>query len=468
MTNACSMPIQESGQASAVVRRADEDLLGRVPPHSVEAEQGVLAGLIHYPHMHDEILPMLEPTDFYVPRHAVLYRAYQDILGAGHPLDPALLLEHLRGRGMLEAAGGAEYLNELLQRRSSGAGAPKLAKVVAAKARQRQLIFSCARIMDEAYGMPWDQTDRLLDQAEQTIFSIAEQQAGEQEPPCFREATDDFCDELEDKILEPVRFRGFRMGWPSLDRIVGGIRRGSMTVLAARPSVGKTAAALNIARSFADAGLRVLFCSLEMTKRECLARMVAATSGTPLGHILEPDGRLTEAEIDRIYASSGRLDTTIWIDDTAALSVQSLRAMVRRLAARHGLDAVCVDYLQLMTPPPGAPVQTEVDRITAVSQGLKAIAKEFGVAVVALAQLNRSMEYREDHRPKYSDLRGSGSIEQEADVIIAMSRPFQTPLADVPVTFDVIKNRQGRTGATTLLYRGAWTRFADYDPFWMP
>ncbi|MCR5259018.1 MAG: DnaB-like helicase C-terminal domain-containing protein, partial [Desulfovibrio sp.] len=245
-----------------------------------------------------------------------------------------------------------------------------------------------------------------------------------------------------------------------------------LAVVAARPSVGKSAAALNMAMSMSAAGNRVLFCSLEMSRQECLARQVAAASGIPLGHILEPDGHLTEEEIDTFYRTSGRLDTTIWYDDTPALSVGALQSKARRLTSKAGLDVIIVDYLQLMTPPPGMPNRTEEERISSISRALKELAKDLNVAVIALAQLNRQLEYRDDPRPRMADLRSSGAIEQDADTIIMLSRLIQPigrdgrRLADMPVRFDVVKNRQGQTGATILLYRGAWTRFSDYDPFW--
>ncbi len=460
-----------------VVRRAEAALVDRTPPHSVDAEQGVLACMLNFPEMREEIIPLLAPADFYEPRHGIIYQACLDVLAAGFPPTPEILLEHLYGRRLLEQAGGAEYLNELLQRRSSGVGGPKLARVVASKSRQRQLIYACARIMDDAYDTPWDQTDQLLDEAEQSIFTVAEQGHAEQEPIASRDSADDLADETEDRLLTPELFRGFKTGWPSLDRILSGIPRGRLAVVAARPSVGKSAAALNMAASMASAGNRVLFCSLEMTRRECLARQVAATSGIPLGHILEPDGHMTEAELDRFYKLSGRLDTTIWYDDTAALSVGSLQAKARRMKAKQGLDVIFVDYLQLMTPPPGMPNRTEEERISSISRALKDIAKHLDIAIVALAQLNRQLEYRDDPRPRMADLRSSGAIEQDADTIVMLSRLVQPTgrdglrgprLADVPVRFDVVKNRQGQTGNTILLYRGLWTKFTDYDPFvWM-
>ncbi len=277
-------------------RRAEAALVDRTPPHSVDAEQGVLACILHYPDMREEITSILLPSDFYLPKHAIIFQACLDILGAGFPLDQEILLEHFHGRKLLEQAGGAEYLDGLLLRRSSGIGGPKLARIVAAKSMQRRLIYACARIMEHAYDTPWDQTDQLVDDAEQTVFQLAEQGHAEQEPIASRDSADELADETEDRLLTPELFRGFKTGWPSLDRILSGFPRGRLAVVAARPSVGKSAAALNMATSMASAGNRVLFCSLEMTRRECLARQVAATSGIPLGHILEPDGHMTEAE----------------------------------------------------------------------------------------------------------------------------------------------------------------------------
>ena len=447
-------------------------LVGRMPPADPEAEAGIVAGLMHFPDMRDEILSLVSPDDFTSPAIAATFEACRDLIRMQAPLEPWSVVDRLRAMGRLEDAGGVAAVSEIWMQEVLGTSGSWYANAVLCRSMQRQVVDACVFIMSKALDTPWTEVRHVLNEAEERIAAIAVRGTAIQQPLSCATVADEFFDSLKDRIIEPLRFCGFRTGWPSLDGILGGIRRGNLAVLAARSSVGKSAAALNMAQAFADAGLRVLFCSLETTRGECMARMLAATSKTPLRHILEPEGRLTEAEIDRLYESSGRLDTTIWIDDTEALSVEALRRKAGHMKARGGLDAVFVDCLQLMTAPHGVPASREEERLSAISRMLKAMAKELQVAIVALAQIFSTLEGTHGSRPNLSDLRNAGSIGQDADVVVLMSRQFpatdrpsleEPEIPDTPVVFDVAKNRQGSTGSTILLYRRLWAKFMDCD-----
>ena len=443
--------------------KARDDLLRRVPPHSVEAEQAVLSGVYLRPDLLHEIVDQISASDFYLPAHRIIFGAFLDLYGRGVAVDEVTVFDWLNDHGQLENVGGAVYLAELSRAVVSGANATHWAKIVRDKSMQRALIEASAEIIANCYDSTRD-VPALLDESEKAIFSISERANSKTFTPSG-ELVRSVFEALEARYLNKNATTGVSTGYMGLDRITAGLQPSDLIIIAARPSMGKTAFALNLAmRSALSAGVTVAIFSLEMSKESLMDRMLCAWGRVDLSRVRK--GYLDDEDWNKLSTAADTLARAkIFIDDTAALSPLALRARCRRLKAEHGLGLVMVDYLQLMHSSRNDSRELEISDI---SRNLKALAKELKVPVIALSQLNRKLEERTDKRPVLSDLRESGAIEQDADLIMFIHREdAYNKKADKPKTgiAEIIigKHRNGPTGVVQLYYRPQYTAFDDME-----
>jgi replicative DNA helicase len=391
--------------------------LDRQVPHSLSAEMSVLGAMLIDKDKvaTGQVIPILSEETFFRPEHRLIYRALIDLYKQGQPTDPVLLRRELQRMGILTQIGGAEYIARLMGSVPSAANVEHYAKIVREKHMLRRLIQACAESLHEAANdaLP---TNDVLDQAEQRIFNITQDRitGGPEQLKQFLEETFRQIESREGHYLT-----GLETGFTELDDLTSGFQRGEMIIIAGRPSMGKTAFGLNIAEHIAvETRKPIVFFSLEMSKQQVAQRLLCSRSQID-SHRLRR-GMLNDEEISRLHIGCDVLrDAPLYVDDTPGMSILELRAKARLLAVREHIEAVCVDYLQLMSCPGSESRQQE---ISAISRGLKALARDLNVPVIALAQLNRGVEGRENHRPRMSDLRESGSIEQEADLILLLHR----------------------------------------------
>ena len=443
--------------------RARDDLLRRVPPHNEEAEQAVLSGVFLRPDLLQELVDQLRPVDFYVPAHRIIFGAFVALCEQNTPVDEVTVFDWLVSHSQLEAAGGAAYLGELSRAVVSGANAVHWAKIVRDKAMQRALIDTSAQIISNCYDASKD-VPTLLDESERAIFSISER-ANSKTFASSSELVRSVFDELLARYNNKSVTTGVPTGYMMLDRMTAGLQPTDLIILAARPSMGKTAFALNVAmRAALSGGATVAIFSLEMSKESLMDRMLCAWGRVELSRVRR--GFLEDDDWAKLSASADALSQAkIFIDDTAGLTPLALRARCRRLKAEHGLDLVMVDYLQLMHSSRNDSRELEISDI---SRNLKELAKELKVPVIALSQLNRKVEERTDKRPVLSDLRESGAIEQDADLIMFIHREDaynkkddhpKTGIAEIIIG----KHRNGPTGTVKLAYRPEFTAFDDLE-----
>ena len=403
--------------------------------------------------------------DFFRPAHSELWSAILQLYDTHQSVDVVQLQQLMEDRGTLEQAGGLDYVVELADSVPSAANAVHYARIVREKAMVRQLIKASGEILREAYTSPESAAD-LLDEAEQRIFKIAQESE-------TRQAV-----ELSDLIREAIErleasdglsLTGVGSGFGDLDALTGGFQRGELIILAARPSMGKTALALNIAEHMASRGEPVGVFSLEMSAAQLVQRVLASRSGVDGDRMRR--NALRSSEFRALFAACDELRSApMFIDDTPGLTLLQLRAKARRMKQQHGLQAVVIDYLQLMTS--GHRTESRQQEVSEISRGVKALARELDIPVVCLSQLNRAAEQREGHRPRMSDLRESGSIEQDADVIMMLHResyfhrdeewrdenPDKVNLAELILT----KQRNGPTGTVKLIWDSRSTRFREF------
>ena len=454
---------RSSRENADLSERARDDLLRRVPPHSEEAEQAVLSGVFLRPDLLQEIIDQLRDTDFYIPAHRVIFGAFMALFEQNTPVDEVTVFDWLVSHSQLEAAGGAAYLGDLSRAVVSGANAVHWAKIVRDKAMQRTLIDTSAQIISNCYDASKD-VPTLLDESERAIFSISER-ANSKTFSSSSELVRSVFDELLARYNNKSVTTGVPTGYMQLDKMTAGLQPTDLIIVAARPSMGKTAFALNVAmRAALSGGATVAIFSLEMSKESLMDRMLCAWGRVELSRVRR--GFLEDDDWAKLSASADALSRAkIFIDDTAGLTPLALRARCRRLKAEHGLDLVMVDYLQLMHSARNDSRELEISDI---SRNLKALAKEMKVPVIALSQLNRKVEERTDKRPVLSDLRESGAIEQDADLIMFIHREdVYNKKGDRPKTgiAEIIigKHRNGPTGTVELAYRPEFTAFDDLE-----
>ncbi|MBU6258612.1 MAG: replicative DNA helicase [Burkholderiales bacterium] len=449
--------------------RDDEVARLRVPPHSVEAEQSVLGGLLLDNLAWDRAGDLLTDGDFYRYEHRLIYAAIGSLVAASKPADVITVFEQLQSLGKAQDCGGLAYLNALAQSVPSAANMRRYAEIVRERSILRKLIAASDEIATSAFNPGGRQVSTVLDEAESKIFQIGEegsrQKQGFQGIDKLVVALIDRVNELHDNGAEEVT--GVRTGFYDLDRMTAGLQKGDLIVLAARPSMGKTAFALNIAEHVAvQEGLPVLVFSMEMGASQLALRLVGS-----LGRINQQGlrtGRLESGDWERLSDAAERLRAAqLYIDETAALTSSELRARARRMARQFGtLGLIVIDYLQLMSGSSGSD-ENRATELGEISRGLKALAKELQCPVIALSQLNRSVESRNDKRPMMSDLRESGAIEQDADIIMFIYRDdYYNKESKEPGVAEIIvaKQRNGPVGEVKLTFLKPLTRFDNLAP----
>ena len=436
----------------------------RIPPHSLEAESSVLGGLLLDNAAWDRVGDLLSDGDFYRYEHRLIYGAVGTLINASKPADVITVFEHLQNQGKSEETGGLSYLNSLAQYVPSAGNIRRYAEIVRERSILRKLVTASDEISTDAFNPKGRPVADIVDQAEQKIFNIGEQ--GSRMKQGFQ-AMDSLVVALLDRVQEmadnPNDVTGVPTGFYDLDRMTAGFQAGDLIVLAARPSMGKTALAINIAEHVAlHEGLPVAVFSMEMGAAQLAVRIVGSIGRIDQSHLRT--GKLTDEEWPRLTEAIEKLrNISLHIDESAGLTSSELRANARRLARQCGqLGLIVVDYLQLMSGSAGNE-ENRATELGEISRGLKMLAKELKCPVIALSQLNRSVESRPDKRPMMSDLRESGAIEQDADIIMFIYRDeyYTKDACKEPGVAEVIiaKQRNGPTGTVKLAFLKPITKF---------
>ncbi len=435
-----------------------------VPPHSIEAEQSVLGGLMLDNNSWDKVVESISENDFYRPNHRIIFKAIEDLGRRNQPFDVLTLAETLKNTDKLEDAGGEVYLFELAKNTPTVANIAAYAEIVREKSVLRQLIEVSRDIAGSAFYPEGKETKVILDDAESKIFKIAEQRSRGQGPvdisSLLAKATEriDFLYHSEEAIT------GISTGFSDLDDMTSGLQKGDLVIVAGRPSMGKTSLAMNMVEDAIIKGKKgVLVFSMEMPGESLAMRMMSS-----LGRIDQHrvrSGKLHDDDWPRLTSAVSMLsEASLYIDDTPSMSPAELRARARRIARTHkNLGLIVIDYLQLMSIPGFR--EGRVAEITDISRNLKALAKELSIPVLALSQLNRGLEQRTDKRPQMSDLRESGAIEQDADMIIFIYRDevYHEDSPDKGIAEIIIaKQRNGPIGRVKLTFLGQYTRFENF------
>jgi replicative DNA helicase len=435
----------------------------KVPPHSIEAEQAVLGGLMLSDNAWDQIADRVSEADFYRQDHRLIFRAISALADKGLPRDVVTLSEWLEQRGDLEKAGGLLYLGTLAKDTPSAANVKAYADIVRERSILRQLIQTGEEIAADAYAPGDREIKQLLDGAESRIFRIAEQgMAGRSGFQNIKNLLSRAVNRI-DELFHKKGPGGIATGFNEFDKLTTGLQRSDLIIVAGRPSMGKTSFVMNIAENAAIGNkLPVAIFSMEMSGEQLAMRMIAS-----LGRIDQQKlrtGELDDSDWPRITSAISMLSgAPIFVDDTPALSPTELRARARRLKREQNLGMIIVDYLQLMSVPENK--ENRVNEISEISRSLKALAKELDIPVIALSQLNRSLEQRPDKRPQMSDLRESGAIEQDADVIVFIYRDeVYNENSNDKGTAEILirKQRNGPIGMCRLTFLGRYTKFENY------
>jgi replicative DNA helicase len=432
---------------------------GRVLPHDLDAEQAVLGCLLIDANAILAVRDFLDPGDFYAERHGHIFRAALALSDRGEPVDILTLKVQLERDGSLARSGGIEYLAELSQKMPTAASVPHYAQIVVDHSMRRRLIGAAGEMAQLGFDAG-QRTEDILDTAERRIFAIADSRRSLEISHIAQMLTETW-ELMESRAQSRQIVHGVPTNYSRLDAVTQGLQPGELIILAARPSVGKTSFALNIARNAAVlADRRVVIFSLEMSKQALVQRLIC--SEAKVDAYLISTGQADAHAFERIAGAMDRLSqANIWIDDTPALPISELRARARRMRAQQKVDLVVVDYLQLMR---GGRQDSRVQEVSEISSGLKTIAKELHVPVLALSQLSRESERRENRKPQLSDLRDSGSIEQDADVVLFLYRPgMHKDDIDRSVTELLVeKNRNGPTTKIDLHFQANQMVF--YEP----
>ncbi len=436
----------------------------KIPPHSIEAEQAVLGGAFLDEKAWDKITGRVQEEDFYRKDHRIIFRAISSLNSEGQAYDIVTVAEWLENHQLLDESGGMRNLAALAENTPSASNISAYADIVRKRSILRQLITATANINDTVFNPQGKSSEQILETAEQIVFEIAEQEEkGRKTYQNINFYTDRVMETIQTNVESGKAFIGIPTGYKDLDFLTGGFQRSDLIVVAGRPSMGKTSLALNIAE---NAAIKDKYCvaifSMEMTAEQLTMRMVGSLANINQQALMRGDKK--KIDFDRLRSTVGMLqETKMFMDDTPALTPAELRARCRRLSREHDLDLVVVDYLQLMQV--AGTSENRATEIGEISRSLKAMAKELDIPVIAISQLNRKVDDRPDQRPKLSDLRDSGAIEQDADVIIFIYREEQVDketdkkgMADVMIA----KQRNGPTGDIRLAFREKYTRFENY------
>ena len=438
----------------------------KLPPHSLEAEQAVLGGLMLDEQAWDRVSDRVKEEDFYRRDHRLIYQAISLLVNESNPRDALTVAETLTRLGELDNAGGIAYLGELVRNTSSATNIAAYGDIVRERSVLRQLIRISNEVSDTAFQPQGATAQDILDQAERKIFAIAEQQQKGGGPQALRPLLQKALERIDKLFQSDEAITGLSTGFVDLDDRTSGLQNGDLVIVAARPSMGKTTFAMNLVENaMMRSGKPVLVFSMEMPAEQLVMRMLSSLGRIDQGRVRS--GKLEEEDWPRLTSTMTMLtEKKLLIDDSASLSPNDVRTRARRVAREQGgLGLIMVDYLQLMRVP--GLESNRVNEISEISRSLKALAKEMECPVIALSQLNRSLEQRPNKRPVMSDLRESGAIEQDADVIMFIYRDeVYNPESPDKGTAEIIigKQRNGPIGALRLAFHGKYTRFEDLAP----
>ncbi|HXW78339.1 MAG TPA: replicative DNA helicase [Acidimicrobiales bacterium] len=434
--------------------------LERVPPHDLSAEESLLGAMLLSRDAIASAVERCRTEDFYRPAHGHIFEAICSLYAQGEPADPVTVADELNRADLLDAAGGAGNLIAVQANTPAIANAARYARIVEEHALLRRLISVAGEIAEMGYSLPEDVT-AAMDRAEAMVFDVVEHRVTDSLKP-LRELLAVSLDHLEALYNRGDTITGLPTGYADLDERLSGLQPSSLVIVGARPSMGKTSFALGLAAHAAvERSLPVLLFSLEMSHLELTQRLLCSEARVDSSRMR--NGKLHESDWPKIVQAIGKLgEAPLFIDDNANLTVMEIRAKARRLKSREGLGLIVVDYLQLMSG--HGPAENRQVEVSEISRGLKILARELGVPVVALSQLSRSLETRSDKRPVLADLRESGSLEQDADVVLFIYRDevYNKESADKGTAEIIIaKHRNGPTGMTQLAFLDHYTRFAN-------
>ena len=438
----------------------------RLPPQNIEAEQSVLGSLLIDPDAVIRVVVFLRPEDFYRETHQQIYRAIVNLQERREPADFITLCDELERREALEAVGGPAYITTLVNSVPTSIHVEHYAHIVERMALMRRLIQAAGEIAALAYEGA-DPADEVVDRAEQILFGVSQRRLARSLTP-IREVLDKYYDRIEYLHQHRGETVGLPTGYIDLDRLLGGFEKSDLAIIAGRPGMGKTSLALSIAqKAVLRLGAVVALFSLEMSGEQLVQRLVAAETGIDSRRLRVGD--LRGVEWDQFVKTTGVLaETLLFIDDTPSPSPMEIRTKARRLAAEYKLDLIIVDYLQLMHGGMGRRSENRVQEISFISRSLKSLARELEVPVLALSQLSRAVEQRQDKHPILADLRESGAIEQDADIVMFIYREEMynedTERPNI-AEIHVAKHRNGPTGSVELFFDKQFTRFLDLDVY---
>ena len=435
-----------------------------IPPQNIEAEASLLGSILIDSDSLVKIADTIHSEDFYDPRHQKIYDAIHQLYEKHYAIDVLTITDQIKNNGLLDAAGGAGYITELTNYVPTASHIEQYAEIVSQKALRRRLIKASQNIAN----LGFDETkvlQNLIEEAETNIFNVSQQHIKQYVVSLETILAESF-DRLDDLHKDKNKLRGVPTGFKDLDNILAGLQKSDLFILAARPSMGKTAFSLGLAHNVAvKAEQTVLLFSLEMSKEQLVDRLLSTESGVDAWNLRT--GNLTDADFEKIGKAMGTLsEAPIYIDDTPGITVSDLRTRARREAHLRPLGLIIVDYLQLMSGSRSSGDGNRVQEISEISRGLKGIARELNVPLIALSQLSRSVESRSPQIPQLSDLRESGSIEQDADVVAFLYREdYYNPETDRKNIIDIFikKHRNGPTGAVELYFDRQKQKFTSID-----
>lgn len=434
--------------------------LGKVPPHNAEAEQTVLASALIDHVAVEKVINLLKTDDFYFEANKEIFDSVKQVHIQNIPVDVLTVTEELKKRGKIDYIGGFEYLAKLTENIITSKNVEAYCNIIREKSTLRKLISASNEIIEKGYKEN-DDVQKIIELAESRIFSISQNRSINS----FAEIKDvlmEVFNTLEERAMNKGSITGLTTGYDDLDRMMSGLQRSDLILLAARPSMGKTALALNIAMNAVKTGASVALFSLEMSKEQYVQRIISMESMVDSSKLRT--GNLDDEDWTRLISTMSTISNyKVFIDDTAAISVFELMSKCRRLKIEQGLNLIVIDYLQLMSD--GTNSSNRQQEISNISRGLKALAREMDCPVIALSQLSRAPELRQDHRPIMSDLRESGAIEQDADVVLMLYRDeyyFKEESEKKGITDVIIaKQRNGPVGTVELAWIGQYTKFGN-------
>ncbi|GAA4409278.1 replicative DNA helicase [Fodinibacter luteus] len=448
------MSIAELSAAFGVPGEGPAD--DRLPPQDLHAEQSVLGSMLLNKDAIADCLEAVKAHDFYRPAHELIFDAVLDLFGRGEPADAITVADELGKRGDLTRVGGQAYLHQLIQSVPTAANAGYYAEIVHERAVLRRLVEAGTRIVQMGYGQGEGDIDEIVNRAQAEVYSVAEKRGGE-DYHVLGELLNETMEEIEAAAGRTDEMIGVPTGFIELDELTHGLHPGQMIVVAARPAVGKSTLGIDIARAAAiKHNLATAVFSLEMSRTEITMRILSAEATIQLQDLRK--GLKSQDQWNKLARIMGKIsDSPLFIDDSPNMSLMEIRAKCRRLKQQHNLKMVIIDYLQLMSS--GKKVESRQQEVAEFSRALKLLAKELEVPVIAISQLNRGPEQRTDKRPQMSDLRESGSIEQDADVVILLHRDRSDPERDGEADVIVAKHRNGPTKDIVLAFQGHYSRF---------